>query len=210
MSHDHDGNRAQRILLTQSEFGAWWDVLNREYPVYKGTIEDLAAQAGTWYAQLKFSTKPALDEALERWLRTQPHRPKLVHILTGAGEHMRRITEAMAHRHKQDMPAPDANHCICGCGGQRWSEVLLDAKGKPRHYPANLEAFGLPASLSANMREGVAAQITALAGDVMRRQHVECRRLRTDAPPHETHERIGTEEGLPVWMRSPETLEAAA
>ena len=199
-----------RQLLSLTDFGAWWDTLNREAPPYKLSTEEIAAQARYWYSQMKVFTKPALDESLERWLRTQGTRPRLSHMLAGAGEHMRRITEAMAHRHVQNIPAPDSNHCSCGCGGQRWSEVLLDADGKPRHYPANLEAFGLPASLSVKMREGVAAQITALAGDIMRRQHVECRRMRTDAPPHETHERIGTEEGIPVWMRSPEPLEAAA
>lgn len=76
-------------------------------------------------------------------------------------------------------PWDDPLHCPCGCGGERWSSVILDRKTKePMSFPDNAEAMGVDvlAALSPGLRANVAAHMLKLAGKLKTRDRMHCKR----------------------------------
>jgi len=174
--------------VTREEFAAWWDDLNRDFPPYKFTVEDLAKQARIWFDDLRHHPKLALEDSLRAWRRTQERRPKLAHILAGCVEYQRRISSALDIRAKRETVS-DGLHCDCGCGGIRWAQLLVDTAGAARTV--------------LNKATGELITLT--------RDHVECRRMRLSQVPGDAGEFVERDErGVPVWRLIAVEQEAAA
>lgn len=190
------------MSCTRSEFDAFWDDLNIDFPPYKVSAEELARQSDRWYEDLRVFTASALREGFRQYARKGSHRPKLSDIYAGAAKYTQDLRDTAANSRGLRAES-DSDRCPCGCGGKRWAMALLDGNGKPRKFPTDPHAFASPEEQSVY---GVPlADVLKFAGDFMTRDHMECSRRRVDEPPRNTGRMIGLDvRGVEVWMKSQE------
>lgn len=102
----------------------------------------------------------------------------------------------------------DPLHCPCACGGELWSRVLYDNTGAERRFdgtdPTGLGAELLSA-LPPGTRSAVAVQMLKLAGKVMTRDYLDCRK-RTITPELERGVYLKTDSrGVRIYGRAEPT-----
>lgn len=196
------------LELTQEQFADFWADLNREWPPYKISAEEIAKQGNRYFSELRAYSAAALEDSYRAWLRKNDRRPRLSHLLEGCAEYMHRLKAAIDIRGREEVP-DHPNFCPCRCQGTRWAMVLLDAQGQARRFPASPAAIGVP-NIDAAAQNAIAVRVAGLAGEPMTRDRIECRRQGSDLIPRDTGTFLGRDDrGVPIWTTTRQ-LEAAA
>lgn len=159
--------------MTYSEFAEAIEPLYRQFR-FKMPEDWKAKDLGDRYRVLgKFSVE-AMNIAVDKLLLSESHMP-VPRILRQA------LIDASLTIKGESVPDyepwDDANHCPCGCGGERWSQTVIDKRtGEPRYFPADI-LDGAMALITAGETETAklrAEIVRGLAGKIMTRDFVDC------------------------------------
>lgn len=128
-----------------------------------------------------------------------------------AVQHEAALRDAIGRDAPPTPQAVDPNRCACGCGGKRWYELLLDADGRPRRFPADIATQGVSVA-QAERVPGFREALAALGGEPMLRQHLTC--VRDPKRPVDSAKHLhmwGThEDGTAVYAVRPRPAKAVA
>lgn len=135
---------------------------------------DFVERGQSYHDVLREVRVDALRVAIDRVKREATMRaiPAPGVLLRFALEHEAALRDAVAG-HRREERVDDGIHCPGGCGGKRWHEILLDAEGRIRRYPADVAEQAAPVALL-DRNPAYRDALRGLAGQPMLRAHQTC------------------------------------